>query len=81
MLRRLALKLNHRVQYLRPDAAPLTKKQILLQKCKTVFTVLWRILIALVMLAIVAVLVLLFQNDLDLSILTDFPGALSRLFR
>lgn len=81
MLRRLALKLNHRVQYLRPDAAPLTKKQILLQRCKTMFTVLWRILIALVMLAIVAVLVVLFQNDLDLSILTDFPGALSRLFR
>lgn len=78
MLRRLKLKLNHRVQYLRPDAAPLTKKQIMLRRVKTALTVLWRIFVFLVLASIIALILLLIKHDFDPAFLNDLPGLLSR---
>lgn len=77
MRRWLMLGLHHKAQYLRPDAAPLTKWQKCLRILKTVFSVLIRILVLLMLLGSVAVLVLLLTDKLDITALTD---ALSRLF-
>ena len=79
MLRRLKLKLNHRVQYLRPDASPLTKKQIILRRVKTVFTVLWRIFVFLLLASIIALILMLIKHDFDPAFLKDLPEFLSRL--
>ena len=80
MLLRLRLHLNHRVAYLRPEAAPLTRNQKILRVLKIIITVIWRILILVVLLAIIAVAVLLANNNFDLSVLQDLPSAFSQLF-
>lgn len=77
MLLRLRLHLNHNTEYLRPDAAPLTKGQKFLRILKTVFSLLLRILVLLLLLGSVAVLALLLTDKLNINTLTD---ALSRLF-
>jgi hypothetical protein len=77
MLRRLQLRLHHKVSYLRPEAAPLTKGQRVLRAIKTIFTVLIRIFALLLFISAVAVCFLLLTDRMDISVLTD---TLSRIF-
>lgn len=80
MLLRLRLHLNHRVAYLRPEAAPLTKKQKILRILRITITVIWHALILALVLAVIVFAVLLANNNFDLSIFQDLPGAFSQLF-
>lgn len=76
MLLRLKLRLNHRVSYLRPDAAPLTGWQKFLRTLKTVFTILLRVFALIAFFGALAVGALLLTDKLEISALQDFLSKL-----
>lgn len=79
MLLRLRLRLRHKEQYLRPEAAPLSKWQKVLRVLQQILTVLWRVFFMLLFLGSLIVMILLFKNNFDPSVLQDIPSAFSQL--
>lgn len=80
MLRRMKLHLRHNVEYLKPDAAPLSTGTKVWRSLLTVLSVIWRVLILGVFVCAVLLCVLMFKSGFDPAIFEDLPGAISHYF-
>lgn len=80
MLLRLRLGLQHNVRYLHQEQAPLSKGQKFRRILGTVFKVIWRIVIILALVSIVAICMLLYRSNFDLNVFHDLPAAFAYYF-
>ena len=80
MLKRMKLKLRHNVDYLQPEAPPLTRGQKAKRRVMLTLTIFWRVFVLTVLALTVIAIIVLVKSDMDIGVFAQLSDVIRVLF-